>query len=81
MSAPGTASAPAAGRRPVLAWALWDWGSAAFNAVVTTFVFSTYLASSLFVDPAVVSAAGGDDTNPRSCAPSPTMPASSASPS
>ncbi|MDU0367068.1 MFS transporter [Microbacterium sp. KSW4-17] len=64
MSAPGTASAPATGRRPVLAWALWDWGSAAFNAVVTTFVFSTYLASSLFVDPAVVSAAGGDDTNP-----------------
>ncbi|WP_076675071.1 MULTISPECIES: MFS transporter [unclassified Microbacterium] len=63
-SAPGTAPAPAAGRRPVLAWALWDWGSAAFNAVVTTFVFSTYLASSLFVDPAVVSAAGGDESNP-----------------
>ncbi|MDU0345266.1 MFS transporter [Microbacterium sp. KSW2-29] len=64
MSAPGTAPAPAVGRRPVLAWALWDWGSAAFNAVVTTFVFSTYLASSLFVDPAVVAAAGGDDKDP-----------------
>lgn len=65
MSATGTAHAPAVGRRPVLAWALWDWGSAAFNAVVTTFVFSTYLASSLFVDPAVVSAAGGDEKNPE----------------
>lgn len=52
-------------RRPgVLAWALWDWGSAAFNAVVTTFVFSTYLASSLFVDPAVVEAAGGNADDP-----------------
>ena len=48
----------------VRAWALWDWGSASFNAVVTTFVFSTYLASSLFVDPAIVAAAGDDDRNP-----------------
>ncbi len=44
----------------VRAWALWDWGSAAFNAVVTTFVFSTYLASQLFVDPAIVEAAAGN---------------------
>lgn len=51
-------------KRGVLAWALWDWGSAAFNAVVTTFVFSTYLSSSLFVDPAIVTAAGGDERNP-----------------
>ncbi|MCS4277211.1 UMF1 family MFS transporter [Mycetocola sp. BIGb0189] len=29
--------------KPVLAWGMWDWGSAAFNAVVTTFVFTTYL--------------------------------------
>lgn len=29
--------------RPVLSWALWDWGSAAFNAVITTFVFTVYL--------------------------------------
>ncbi|RLP75318.1 MFS transporter [Mycetocola tolaasinivorans] len=29
--------------RQVLAWGLWDWGSAAFNAVVTTFVFTAYL--------------------------------------
>jgi MFS transporter, UMF1 family len=30
-------------RGRVLAWALWDWGSAAFHAVVLTFVFSVYL--------------------------------------
>jgi MFS transporter, UMF1 family len=48
----------------VRAWALWDWGSAAFNAVVTTFVFSTYLASGLFVDPAILAAAGDDSRNP-----------------
>lgn len=51
-------------RRAVVSWALWDWGSAAFNAVVTTFVFSTFLASSLFVDPAVVAAAGDDERDP-----------------
>lgn len=28
---------------PVWSWALWDWGSAAFNAVITTFVFSVYI--------------------------------------
>lgn len=48
-----------AGRWPVTAWALWDWGSAAFNAVITTFVFTRWLTSDAFVDPAVV-AAGGD---------------------
>jgi len=35
-------------RRAVIAWGLWDWGSAAFNAVVTTFVFTVYLTSSSF---------------------------------
>ncbi|WP_051132908.1 MFS transporter [Nocardia paucivorans] len=30
-------------RGQVIAWGLWDWGSAAFNAVVLTFVFSVYL--------------------------------------
>lgn len=65
MTPPEPASAPVSTlRRPVLAWALWDWGSAAFNAVVTTFVFSTYLASSLFVNPAVVAAANGNDDDP-----------------
>lgn len=35
-------------RGQVLAWAAWDWGSAAFNAVMTTFVFTVYLTSSAF---------------------------------
>lgn len=33
----------AATRGQVLAWGLWDWGSAAFHAVILTFVFSVYL--------------------------------------
>ncbi len=36
--------------KKVISWAIWDWGSAAFNAVATTFVFSTYLVSKLFGD-------------------------------
>ncbi len=32
----------------ILAWASWDWGSAAFNAVMTTFVFTVYLTSQSF---------------------------------
>ena len=43
-------------RRWVVSWALWDWGGAAFNAVITTFVFTVYLTGSLFVDPALVAA-------------------------
>lgn len=35
---------------PVLAWASWDFGSAAFNAVCTTFVFATFLVSGAFVE-------------------------------
>jgi UMF1 family MFS transporter len=27
----------------VLAWSLWDWGSASWNAVITTFVFGPYV--------------------------------------
>lgn len=51
-------------RGKTVAWALWDWGSASFNAVVTTFVFSTYLASTVFIDPAIVEAAAGDERDP-----------------
>lgn len=54
MSTQATSSA-GSGRRPsrrfgwpVYAWGLWDWGSAAFNAVITTFVFSVYLTSDAF---------------------------------
>ena len=37
--------------KKVLSWASWDWGSAAFNAVATTFVFSVYLTSDgMFTD-------------------------------
>lgn len=32
----------------VLSWAFWDWGSAAFNAVTTTFVFTIYITSKPF---------------------------------
>ncbi|MFC9999718.1 MFS transporter [Nocardia sp. NPDC127526] len=41
---PGRATiGQATGRGQVLAWGLWDWGSAAFQAVTLTFVFSVYL--------------------------------------
>lgn len=36
--------------RKVLAWAMWDWGTQPFATVVTTFVFSVYLTSSVFGD-------------------------------
>ncbi|THJ68508.1 MFS transporter [Arthrobacter echini] len=54
---PAEAPGPAVGSgrilsRPVLAWASWDWGSAAFNAVMTTFVFTVYLTSEAFGDEA-----------------------------
>lgn len=38
----------ATGKGQVVAWAAWDWGSAAFNAVMTTFVFTVYLTSKAF---------------------------------
>lgn len=37
-------------RRQVVAWSLWDWGSAAFNAVIVTFVFSVYLVDGVGAD-------------------------------
>lgn len=42
------------GKGAVLAWGLWDWGSAAFNAVITTFVFTVYITSDSFGDGASV---------------------------
>ncbi|HEY9290170.1 MAG TPA: MFS transporter [Microlunatus sp.] len=41
---------PPTKRRTVLAWALWDWGSAAQNAVVTTFVFGPYIVQGVVGD-------------------------------
>jgi len=43
----------------ILAWASWDWGSAAFNAVMTTFVFTVYLTSNAFGGEDAASAALG----------------------
>lgn len=44
-------------RSQVFAWSLWDWGSAAFNAVIVTFVFSVYLTDAVGEDlPGPVSA-------------------------
>lgn len=45
----GAAPHPAK-RSTVTAWALWDMGSAAFNAIMTTFVFTVYLTSKSFGD-------------------------------
>jgi UMF1 family MFS transporter len=42
-------------KRTIVAWSLWDWGSAAFQAVVTTFVFTVYLTSAPFGEEAEVS--------------------------
>jgi UMF1 family MFS transporter len=57
LAAVSTETGPASTRRSVVvAWGLWDWGSAAFNAVVTTFVFAVYLTSDSFGPPGVVEA-------------------------
>ncbi len=45
--------------RAVLGWASWDCGSAAWNAVITTFVFTVYLTSSSFGTPEDTSAVLG----------------------
>ena len=41
---------PPVTRGRIAAWATWDWGSAAFNAVIVTFVFTVYLTDSVGVD-------------------------------
>ncbi|MDZ4269877.1 MAG: MFS transporter [Mycobacterium sp.] len=43
-------SAAAAPRSRVLAWAMWDFGATAINAIVITFVFSVYLTGSVGAD-------------------------------
>ncbi len=50
------ASGPPRTLGPLVAWAAWDWGSAAFNAVITTFVFTVYLTSGVAADEASGSA-------------------------
>lgn len=39
---PASATSPPT-RKQIVSWGLWDWGSAAFNAVIVTFVFPVYL--------------------------------------
>lgn len=51
-------------RAHVLPWALWDWATQPFSTVITTFVFSIYLTSSLFLsekDAALAPGAPGYD--------------------
>lgn len=55
-AAGSTSPEPATKKRTIVAWSLWDWGSASFNAVVTTFVFTVYLTSSSFGPEEVTSA-------------------------
>jgi len=43
-------------RGQVFAWGLWNWGADAYNIVILTFVFSVFIVSSYFVDPAIVTA-------------------------
>ncbi len=46
---PGQLRTPAT-RGQIVAWGFWDWGSAAFNAVIVTFVFSPYLTKAVGAD-------------------------------
>ena len=41
-------------RRRAFAWQLYDVGDSAFQAIIVTFVFMTYLSSDYFLDPAIV---------------------------
>jgi UMF1 family MFS transporter len=47
-------------KRQSFSWALWDWATQPFATVITTFVFTVYLVSDLFVDPNIL--ALGTDT-------------------
>jgi UMF1 family MFS transporter len=49
-SDPATA-AMAHSRRGQFAWALYDWASSAFSAVIVTFVFAAYFSQGIAVDP------------------------------
>lgn len=47
MTQPTPSAAPRTSRGQIVAWGLWDWGSAGFNTIIVTFVFSVYLTSSV----------------------------------
>jgi UMF1 family MFS transporter len=44
------AAAPRIKRRTVLAWGLWDWGSSAYNTVITSFIFVAYVVAGVVGD-------------------------------
>lgn len=51
-------------RRRAFAWQLYDVGNSAFQAVVVTFVFATYLASDYFIDPELVALGQANPEDP-----------------
>ena len=55
-------------RRQVWSWALWDWATQPFNSVITTFVFSVYLTSALFLPPGLDGLGEGDAAYDRGLA-------------
>lgn len=42
---------PPLDRRAVIAWCLYDWANSAFPAIITTFVFATYVTQAVAPDP------------------------------
>ncbi len=54
--------------KQVWAWALWDWATQPFNSVITTFVFSVYITSSLFLPAGIAALGEGDPAYDRGLA-------------
>ncbi len=50
---------PGTDRRSLVSWSLYDWANSAFTTVVVTFVFATYFAKSVAVDPVTGAAQWG----------------------
>jgi len=47
-------------KRRVWSWALWDWATQPFASVITTFVFTVYVTSSLFLPEEIRALGAGD---------------------
>ncbi len=47
-------------KKQVFSWALWDWATQPFATVITTFVFSVYITSPLFLDPEIRALGAGN---------------------
>ena len=52
-------------RSRVFAWALWDWATQPFATVITTFVFTVYITSELFLPESIRALGEGDPTYDR----------------